>query len=100
MLQLLALALGAAIIYRLFTNYQKFTKNLAEAKQSGIPYIWTPIYVRFCESPMRVVFANHAADLQSILADYPPIVAPILQGLAGFMEGALDPLPDPGVLVE
>lgn len=46
MLQLLSLAFAAAIGYLVFTSYQKFSENLVQAKQSGIPYIWTPIYVR------------------------------------------------------
>ena len=45
MLQLLSLVVGAAIIYQIFASIQKFRENLAQAKSSGIPYIWTPIYV-------------------------------------------------------
>lgn len=45
MLRLLLLAVGAAIVYQIFASIQRFRENLAKAKSSGIPYIWTPIYV-------------------------------------------------------
>lgn len=51
MLHLLLLVALAAIAYNLFASYTKFAANLTEAKQSGIPYICTPIYVRL--SPTR-----------------------------------------------
>lgn len=45
MLQFVPIVIAAAIAYYVFASYQKFAENLAEAKKSGIPYIWAPIYV-------------------------------------------------------
>lgn len=46
MLPLVPLAVAAAVVYYAFASYRKFAQNLAQAKQSGIPYICIPIYVR------------------------------------------------------
>lgn len=47
MLHLLPFVFAAAFLYYVFTTYRQFAENLAQAKQSGIPYICSPIYVCF-----------------------------------------------------
>lgn len=46
MLHLLPFAFAAAFLYYIFATYKKFSENLAQAKQSGIPYFCSPVYVR------------------------------------------------------
>ena len=45
MLDLIALALAALTLLYAFSCYRSFSKNLAAAKASGIPYLLTPIYL-------------------------------------------------------